>query len=158
MAIDFRAPADASATDLDTHSIDVVYSFLVLSFIRASDLRPIARACRRVLRVGGRSVHRIRLSDPYSPVNGGDELRFLSFSDPLWNPLCNNSIQRNNRLRAGDFIELLAPDGDRVEWDERELKYKSLQQVRTMSLDRRFRGQTPEDLASTVISLVVRRL
>lgn len=156
MKVTYRAPAAASDTGFAESSFDIVYSFLVLQFVGAREVERIAVETRRLLRQGGLSVHHIRMDDPFKTANGGDDLAYLEIPQWQWSLICNNSIQRNNRLRAGRFLELFAGEGTRVVWSRKELNADNLARVGRMKVAAPFRTLAAEDLATTALSIVVR--
>jgi SAM-dependent methyltransferase len=104
--IEYRAPADASASGIQDDSIDVVFSNSVLEHVVERDIARIMEESRRILRKGGLVIHDVNCGDHYAYFDRSiTPINYLSYSDREW-AFWNNRLQYQNRLRPADFIRL----------------------------------------------------
>ena len=154
---DYRAPADASATNLPTGSVDVVFSNSVLEHVPG----PVIEAClveaMRILRPGGIVFHSVNCGDHYAYADRSiDQLHYLQYSDVEWRKW-NNEFLYQNRLRAIDFIEMTKRAGFTIEIDTSRARPERLRQLDAIKIDPSFARYTPEQLAITSIDFVGRK-
>jgi len=152
----YLAPGDASKTGLADQSVDMVYSYAVLSHIPTEVLNNVVREERRIVRPGGQSVHRIVMEDPFAAENGGDGVNFLRFSDKTWRLIGEHNIRYHNRLRASEIAALYTADKSVVQHSHSTILPENLQNLNKIKLDEKFAGMSLEDLATTCQDLVVR--
>jgi SAM-dependent methyltransferase len=111
LGITYTAPADARRSGLPDDSIDVVVTTSVLEHVSEADIRAILVEMRRVLPPGGICSFAIDYHDHYAGSDPDiDGLNFLRFSDHDWRRW-NCSLQYQNRLRHGDYVELFQSAG-----------------------------------------------
>lgn len=156
--IHYHAPADASATGLAGGSVDLHFSYTVLEHIPREVLAAILREASRVLSPRGLACHHIDPSDHFAHADPAISMvNFLQFEEPEWSRYNDNQFAYHNRLRVGDYEELYREVGHAVvEWlpfvDERSLA----ELRRGFPLAARYRGESPERLATTVVRVFSR--
>jgi SAM-dependent methyltransferase len=109
--IDYRAPADARCTGLESGSVDAITSSSTLEHIPRDDLRAILEECYRLLTPGGVVTAHVAYDDHYA---GSDQsitrLNFLRYSDRQWR-FANPPLHYQSRLRHSDYIALFRAAG-----------------------------------------------
>jgi SAM-dependent methyltransferase len=109
--IAYRAPADASTTDLPNNSVDFVCSTSVLEHVPAEQLRPLLRESARIVSSRGVMSHVIGYVDHYAHSDTRiSYFNFYRYSKSRWQ-LFNPSMHYQNRLRHSDFEKLFASVG-----------------------------------------------
>ncbi|SEH18875.1 Methyltransferase domain-containing protein [Sphingopyxis sp. YR583] len=149
MHVDYRAPADAAATGLPDHSVDLVYSYGVLEHIDAASLRAIFVESSRILSPEGRSSHNIGLHDHFQSAGCGNGVNFLRYSQGTWDFWCGNAMLYHNRLRAPDYLTMLASLGAETIWQDRELTDANIAAVKNMPIHPDFQRYSTDDLAAS---------
>ena len=144
----YRAPGDATATDLPDSSIDIVYSYAVLEHVSEKVLNGITTESKRVLRTGGVAYHGIGLHDHYVRFSKTiSRVNFLKYPEWLWAFWVKNKISYTNRLREQHFIDIFQQCGAQIVWKQNKVDLDDIEVVRTMNIDKRFHDLTPEELA-----------
>ena len=116
LQLTYLAPADATAIDLPSHSIDLHLSFAVFEHIQAVTARDILLEGRRLLKPNGLFVHGIDFSDHFSHSDKSiSSIHFLQFSDEDWQKIAGNRYMFHNRLRIDEFIEIFSEYSQVVE-------------------------------------------
>ena len=92
-----------------TGSVDVIWSKSALEHVRKPEA--LITEMWRVLRRGGVICHIIDLRDHYTLGTGKDWLRFLRYSDPVWELMASRRSAWANRLRAADWDALFFRPG-----------------------------------------------
>ena len=88
-------------------SVDFIWSQAMMAMVHKSEVEPIFREFRRILRPGGAASHRIDLADHIN-----FSLNNLRFSEAQWNSrLMSGSGFYTNRLRYRDYLELFQRTG-----------------------------------------------
>jgi len=83
--VQYVAPGDAARTQLQDHSIDLVFSFAVLEHVPQRVVHELAEESRRILKPGGLAVHYIGMQDHYARQGSGiTTVNFLKYSPRLW--------------------------------------------------------------------------
>lgn len=156
--VDYRAPADASATTLLGGSIDCVFSNSVLEHVPTAVIEAIYAECMRVLRPGGIMCHSVNCGDHYAYSDRAiHQLHYLQFSPQEWSRW-NNAFLYQNRLRAKDFTELARNAGFDVELDKSRTTPQKLAQLDSLpGVDPSFAHYTREQLAITNIDFIARK-
>jgi SAM-dependent methyltransferase len=109
--IEYHAPRDARSTGFEAETFDAVTSTFTLEHIPRHDILAILREIRRLLRPGGVVSFSVDMYDHYSFDDPRiSAYNFLRYSDRTWR-LVNSSLHHQNRLRARDYLELLAEAG-----------------------------------------------
>jgi SAM-dependent methyltransferase len=155
--IEYRAPADAAATELPAASVDVVFSNSVLEHVPG----PVIEACfaeaMRILRPGGIVFHSVNCGDHYAYADRTiDQLHYLQFSDAAWRKW-NNAFLYQNRLRAIDFIDMAKRAGFAIEIDTSRASKERLAALERIRVDPTFARYSREQLAITSIDFVGRK-
>jgi len=144
MNIDYM-PGDARHTGLPDGCADLVFSNLVLGYVRRELLPGIMAEFRRVVSPDGVMSHLIDMSDLYAAVDRRiTPYNFLRYSAPTWR-LLNNDVQHLNRLRITDYRELHEAAGFRIVHEE--CTPGSVETLKRVPLAREFRRYSPDDLA-----------
>lgn len=103
--IEYKAPYDASRTNLKNSSIDFHTSYTVLEHIPLEILRNIFAEGNRILKDDGLFIHLIDYSDHYAKHDKSiSKFNFLKYSDTYWEKIINNKFLYMNRLRHDDFL------------------------------------------------------
>jgi SAM-dependent methyltransferase len=155
--ITYRAPADASHTDLPDHSIDLQISNNVLEHIPHEALTQILREANRVLTPSGVTVHRLGPSDHFSEDPSILPINFLRYTQEEWDRLADNQFAYHNRLRASDYQEIYTAAGHQiVEWKP-TVHTESVNALKTgFPVAPQFQGKSPEDLSTVLLQIVSR--
>jgi len=107
--IDYKVPVDMTKENpaLESNSFDLITSTSVLEHIPENDIRKIVSGeCFRILKPGGCISCAINMEDHF--VAGDSSIsvyNFLKYSDFQWQ-FFNSSFFYQNRLRAGDYLNL----------------------------------------------------
>lgn len=126
--IEYLAPADAAATGLADHSVDIHLSLNVLEHIPPESLRCILREGTRLLRDGGLFVHGIDYSDHFSHSDSRiSSINFLRYSDSAWERYAGNRYMYMNRLRHDDMLALFEACGLRLVQAARVIDQRALE-------------------------------
>jgi hypothetical protein len=148
--ITYQAPGDFVNSGLPDKSVDLVYSYAVLEHVPESLVGQITAESNRILKSGGLAFHAIGLHDHY---NGFDpsvsKVNFLQYPEWLWKFFIKNKISYHNRLREKQFFSIFKEGGGRIEKVRNKVDPSDLESLKTMKLDRRFQGMSPEELAVT---------
>jgi SAM-dependent methyltransferase len=153
MNIDYM-PGDARHTGLPDGCADLVFSNLVLGYVRRELLPDIMTEFRRAISPGGVMSHLIDMSDLYAAVDKRiTPYNFLRYSTPTWR-LLNNDVQHLNRLRITDYRELHESAGFRIVHEE--CAPGSIEKLNRVPLAREFRRYSREDLAVLTAWIVSR--
>jgi hypothetical protein len=157
--VDYRAPADAAATELPQQSVDVVFSNSVLEHIPLVVLDNIFAESWRILRPGGVVFHSVNCGDHYAYTDASvGQLHYLQYSERQWRLLWNNDLQFQNRLRAIDFINLARKHDLTIVRDTTKVDPDRLAELRALRrVAREFRGYSPEELCVTTVDFIARK-
>ena len=113
--IDYRAPADAAATQMADSSIDIHTSYTTFEHIPRPVLADILVEGLRIVRPGGRFIHRVDYTDHFSHSDPNiSAINFLRFSQSQWDRIAGNRYMYMNRLRHDDFRALFTEVGHRL--------------------------------------------
>jgi SAM-dependent methyltransferase len=158
--VEYRCPADASATTLDGSSIDIVLSSNVLEHVPPSELALIHRESLRILRPGGLAVHRFNPQDHFAEIDSTiTGANFLRYSERDWHWLGGSGLSYHNRLRCRQHRQLVVRAGFEVVVDRVRQDGVALQAIRSgeLPLHSDFSDFTPEELAADYMWLVARK-
>ncbi len=109
--IDYRAPADARATGIESGTIDCALSVETLEHIPAADISAIFKEIHRILRPDGVAVMQIDYGDHFKGFDPSiSSFNFLTYSDELWEPF-QSRFQYVNRLRHSEYVDLFKSSG-----------------------------------------------
>jgi SAM-dependent methyltransferase len=152
----YRAPCDASAMNLPSGSVDVVFSNSVLEHVPPPAIERCLVEARRVLRAGGVTFHSVNCGDHYAYVDPNvHQLNYLQFSEAGWKRW-NNRFLYQNRLRAMDFVVMARAAGFAIEMDTSRPHPKRLRQLGAIRVDPHFARYSREQLAITSIDFIGR--
>jgi len=155
--VDYRAPADASATSLLASSVDIVFSNSVLEHVPRAGIEACFAEAYRILRPGGVMFHSVNCGDHYAYTDRSiDQLHYLQYSEDDW-AKWNNEFLYQNRLRAIDFIELARHAGFTIEVDTSRATPERLAQLDGIQVDPAFAHYTRDQLAITSVDLLARK-
>jgi hypothetical protein len=146
--IEYRSPADARSTGLPAGSIDIWYSYSVLENIPVPIVEGILAEAVRILAPTGAWFSVIGCKDPFTAGEPGMSwVNYLKYSDRTWAFWTHNQLAYNNRMRESDYVARIGQQGLEILQVEGARAPGDLEAVRTMTLDPRFAGYTPEDLS-----------
>lgn len=150
--VEYLHPEDVEALSAGSSTCDVVFSHAVLEHVRNP-----ARAVEemyRVLRPGGRAIHKIITEDHrcFSSVEGYTPFSFRQYSEEEWNTVTRDKFYQN-RLLPVDWLQLHLEKGFRLEKFEVE-NHLSLSPREMAGFHETFRHYSPEE-ASQVNPVIV---
>jgi ubiquinone/menaquinone biosynthesis C-methylase UbiE len=153
----YHAPADASKTNLDPDSVDVVFSNSVLEHVPGPVIEAMFVESARILPPGGVMFHSVNCGDHYAYADPKiSQLHYLQFSDADW-ARWNNAFLYQNRLRASDFTAMAKAAGFTIEVDTSRPHPERLRQLEAIPVHPSFAQKYPrEQLAITSIDFVAR--
>lgn len=157
---EYVAPGDATRLPMDAGSLDVEVSYAVLEHIPPATLHAMQSEAHRVLRPGGKVLHRIDLSDHFCRADPSiSPLNFLQFDERSWNAVAGNRYVYMNRLRIDDYVRIFEEAGLRVVLCDRFENPRGLEQLRSpgFRVDESFRGKSESDLATTSAWIVAEK-
>jgi SAM-dependent methyltransferase len=160
LGIEYRYPGDATNTQLESGSIDIVCSSNVLEHVEPQVLAAIHGESRRILRRGGGALHRFNPADHSSHADRSvTSVNFLAYDDDAWRWLGGGSLGYHNRLRCKEHAALMEQAGleivhERVRIDSRALEAL---ETRQLKIAQRFQGFSNEELAADYMWLAGRR-
>jgi hypothetical protein len=136
---------------LKPESIDLFFSESVLQRIPVDHLKQIIAALSELLSSAGISFHRIDCKDINSQDRFYDSglwaLHYLKYSDFVWNLICSEKFNSQNRLREFEFIDLLENAGLKSLYVESLRKKEDLERLRDFPLSKRFKEMPLEEVA-----------
>ncbi len=152
--IDYRAPADATATGLPPWSVDVVFSNSVLEHVHPAAIAAMMRESSRVLRGGGVAVHSVNCGDHYAYFDPRiTQINYLTYPAPAWR-FWNNKLMYQNRLRPQDFLDSAEQAGLEVVLTKFQPRTELLGALPEMDIAPEFRHYPAEQLCCTSIDFV----
>ena len=152
--VEYRAPADARATNFGTDTIDCAVSVETLEHIPKDDIFDILRETHRILRPDGLAVMQIDYGDHFKGFDSSiSSFNFLAYSDEDWQPF-QSRFQYVNRMRHSEYIGLFERAGFEIVLADADRK--PTEPAVMARLAPRFQGFSPEDLF-TLGALVVAR-
>jgi SAM-dependent methyltransferase len=154
--VTYVAPGDASRTGLPDQSVDIVFSNSVLEHVTPEALSAIMRETRRILRPSGVAVHCVACNDHYAHFDRSiSYVNYLRFSAEEWR-WWNNSLQYQNRLRAGDFLRIAEDSGFSLLAVQKCMRAGVESALVTLPVAPEFRKYNHEELAITTVNFVCR--
>ena len=113
-SMDYRAPADARATGMESNTIDCAVSVETLEHIPKDDILNILKELRRILRPDGIALMQIDYGDHFKGFDPSiSSFNFLTYSEEDWRPF-QSRFQYVNRLRHSEYIALFESAGFEV--------------------------------------------
>ncbi|GGD55934.1 methyltransferase domain-containing protein [Pseudoxanthomonas indica] len=154
----YRAPADATRTDLPDDSVDVVFSNSVLEHVPGEVITAMYRESMRILAPGGVMFHSVNCGDHYAYVDRKvHQLHYLRFSDAEWKRW-NNAFLYQNRLRAHYFVDEAREMGFDIVLDTSTTRPERLAQLQAMNVHPQFAHYAPEQLCITSVDFIARKV
>ncbi len=154
----YHAPFDTTTLPFKDGEIDMVISNLVLQCIPKEVIPLLLEESWRILKPGGIALHRIRMSDEYSPPGSGrNHLEYLKYSEQQWNRWFNHSLKHINRLRAPQFLELFHKHGFTCLECGRTVDHQSIPFLRQLQLAPPFQKMSLEDIATVNIDVALKK-
>jgi len=156
--LEYLAPCNCASLPLEHHSLDVIYSRAVLEHVPPQVIEQIFVESRRVLNDSGLMCHFIDPSDHLQHHDRSiSRIHFLRFSDAAFRIVCLNPLNYHNRLRHSEYVRMLERTGYEILKEERNIDQPAVVFAKTQKLAPKFRGFSPEDLA-TVDSFFLARV
>ncbi len=153
-------PSTTSAqpgTGLPEASIDVAYSVSVLEHVPPHDIARILRESARIVAPGGAILHSIACCDHYAFFDRSITfLNYLQYDERAWRKW-NNALQYQNRLRAPDFLGLVAAGGFRTVSEYPHRDPHTLARLDELKLAPEFHKYSREEWSVTSLGLVAVR-
>jgi SAM-dependent methyltransferase len=151
---------DGQNVPLPDASVDLVISKSVLEHVPARQVAPQLADLHRVLRPGGVMIHIIDLRD-HLHLGGpggvvGDWLEALRYPPKLFDAMFSNRSTYINRLRAGEWLEVIAAAGFETEYEERQA-FPLPDDFDASRLQERWRGLDRDELEIGCLTLGVRK-
>lgn len=154
--IHYNAPGDASRTGLEDGSVDLVYSLAVFEHIPKKVIYDLTIESKRILKNTGVAYHSIGLSDHYSAFDKKvTKVNFLKYSNFLWSFFVQNKISYHNRLREKQFLSIFNECGAQVVWLQNKIDPNDIDVLRTMKINKAFRGMSHKELAVSHTQLIL---
>jgi SAM-dependent methyltransferase len=140
----------ASLREIESASIDLLFSQAVLEHVRYGEFFPTLQECRRVLRAGGICSHQIDLRDHL-----GGLLNNLRFSNETWeSEFFASSGFYTNRIRYARMLELFEQAGFSVECTNVQ-RWETLPTPRR-ALSKEFAAIADDDLRVSAFDVLLR--
>jgi SAM-dependent methyltransferase len=157
--IKYLAPGDAANTHLPSESVDCHYSMTVLEHIPEVTLRDILLEAKRILKPDGFALHFIDPSDHFQHQDSTiTPINFLKYSDEDWNRIAGNQFAYCNRLRASDFLNLIAETNLNVVRSETRINEQSKNILgQGFTIDDKFRHYSTDDLCTTTLNVLLKK-
>lgn len=153
--IALKAPADATRSGLPDNSVDLIFSHGVLEHVPEKVLEDLIRESKRILSPGGFAYHCVIPGDHfYQKGRGICTANFLQYSDWAWRFWGCGRLNYQTRLREKQYINAFRSHGAAVEVVANRVDAEAVEAVRTMRLNPRFAGLSPEELAVDVTELL----
>lgn len=145
---EYRAPCDVTTSNIEPHSVDLLYSNLVFEHVTPKALAEILAFSRRVLKPGGRAWHHIDYSDHYAHSNDLSLINFLRYGERTWDAFGQSALHYQNRLRRSDYVRAFESAGFEV---VRAIDHIGVSeaQAREVPLAKRFASRHVSDLMCT---------
>lgn len=155
--VEYRAPADATATGLPPDTVDVVFSNSVLEHVTPDVIGRLFSEARRVLRPGGLMIHSLNCGDHYAYFDKRISfINYLTYTDREWRRW-DNRLLYQNRLRPRDFVERSERAGFEIVLRKQKPRPALLELLPSLAIAPEFRGYPPEELCTTSIDFVSRK-
>jgi hypothetical protein len=156
--IEYRAPADASHTDLPDGCIDAIVTTSVLEHIPEPEILRLLEECRRLMHQSSVMSHAIEYSDHYSHSDPSiGPYNFLKFSDDEWERF-NPGLHFQNRMRHCDYRTLFQDSGFQVVWESHDHDERAAELIAGLRLAERFQGRAVQELLPVSGHYVLKKL
>ena len=154
----YLAPVDTTSLPDESAAFDLVVSNLVMQSIPDELIGPVLRESARLLKSGGCSIHRIRMTDEYAGTDPNrHHLHYLTYQQTTWKRWFDHRNKCQNRWRASHFLKAFRDVGFlqrevRRHWDDSGAAY--FQKVR---LAPEFQWCDEDDLNTIGIDAVLQK-
>lgn len=154
----YLAPVDTTSLPDESAAFDLVVSNLVMQSIPEELIVPVLRESARLLKPGGWSIHRIRMTDEYAGTDPNrHHLHYLTYQQTTWKRWFDHRNKCQNRWRASHFLKAFRDVGFlqrevRRHWDDSGAAY--FQKVR---LAPEFQWCDEDDLNTIGIDAVLQK-
>jgi SAM-dependent methyltransferase len=139
-----------SLAQIESASIDFIFSQAVLEHVKKKEFRKIMQECRRILKPNGICSHQIDLRD-----HVGGSLNNLRFNEQVWeSELFARSGFYTNRLRYNQLLQLFFNVGFSVEVTE--LRRWEVLPIRRCFLSSEFKTLSEEELSVSGFHVLLR--
>lgn len=163
--IRYAAPADATSTDIDPGSVDIVFTYHVFEHVPRKVVHGFVEESVRILTDSGIAFHAIGLGDHSRYASKSvSPVRFLKYPEWIFRLLVKNRISYHNRMRERDFLEILEEHTVEVLSVNHETHPQDtnnatppdiVEHIRKLgTLDSQFARFTPEELAVCYTEIV----
>ncbi len=147
----YHAPMDATRTGLPDHSIDLVFSNLVLGHVPTATVGKLIAEASRLLHPKGVTIHLIDLSDQFSGSDASiSQINFLQFSKEEFAKF-NTPFCYQNRLRASEIKHVFVEQKLKVINWQPTIDTNSEQHRQRLTLHPDFARFAPDDLCTTSV-------
>ena len=150
---------DGQIVPLPDGSVDLVISKSVLEHVPDRQVASQLADLHRVLRPGGVMIHIIDLHDHLHLAGDdgvvGDWLEALRYPPKLFDTMFSNRSTYINRLRAGEWLDVLAAAGFETEYGAQSLP--AARRFRRVAVARAVAGPRPHELEIGYLTLGVRK-
>lgn len=145
--------------ELPTGGFGLVTCWQVLQYPPVAAVRAMHREAARLLRPGGLYAAEIWLDDQYASSDPAlSRFNFLRYSHRNWARWFDNPMTPLNRLRLSDHATLIEDlPFDRLVWRAEGGGAAELAELDRCPIHRDFAAYSPEDLATTRLTFVLRR-
>jgi SAM-dependent methyltransferase len=140
--ITYLAPYHARNCLLPSGAFDFISNTSTIEHIPESDLYDVLKDCRRLLKPDGIMSCHIDLRDHYSYFDRRiSHYNFLKFSEPAWR-LANSPLHFQNRLRSGDYEEIVRKVGFEIVGKEEGLPdHEDIKMLEMIKISEIFNGE-----------------
>jgi SAM-dependent methyltransferase len=154
----YLAPCDCRSLALPDASVDIVTSRAVLEHIPPQVIQDIFHESYRLLKPQGLACHYVDNSDHWQHGDKSiSRINFLRFPDSVFRWTYLNGLNYQNRLRHSEYVDMLRKAGFELLRQDRDVDSGSLEALKTLPLDDRFRRFTADDLAALTSYLLARK-
>jgi SAM-dependent methyltransferase len=151
---------DGQVLPIPDTSVDLVISKSALEHVPWRQVEPQLADLYRVLRRGGVMVHIIDLRDHFHMKGdhdvSGDWLEALRYPQKLYDAMFSNRSTNINRLRASEWLDVVADAGFETEYEERKV-FTLPDDFDPSRLQARWRGLDRSELAVGYLTLGLRK-
>ncbi len=158
IGIHYIAPINTACLPIDSNSQDAVVSRLVLNYIPIDILPEVIKETFRILKHGSIAIHRFGLYDEYASIDSDVTIiNFLKYPGWFWNRFVNNRIKYTNQARYPYYLDLFKKAGFEIVSYRKTVDERSLQALSTMKVAKEFRHYSKEELATTGLTVILRK-
>lgn len=150
----YNAPCDATKTNIESDSIDIVFSNSVLEHVPLQIIIELINESKRVLKKGGIMMHSVNCGDHYAYFDKKiTSNNYLKYTDEQWEKW-NNELLYQNRLRPSDFIDLVEQQGFDLVLIKQKPSLPLLDKFNYRDVADKFKKYSIEQLCTTSVDFV----